>query len=450
MRLRQLVVLMAICLAGFAGVQGQENRNVDFGTYFYDATMRVDYIRRGNLQHDTVLLKEIAIQNPDLWAGSTTQLLDPVNNGEYRVVVKEAATGRELYSRTYTTLFNEYRDTPAGKDSVADFEEVVLIPYPKVEVEICMQKRDAQLRFFTAATFRYPESNRIYEFDGTSGELKPTSYGFAVVPPKAKPVRLLYNGDSHKKIDVVIVAEGYGKKDKKKMEGDFKKFTEYLLAQEPFSRRRGDFNVWGIGVLAAESGVTDPTEGRYVSSAVGSSYNTFGSDRYLMTTRLFQLHNLLAGCPYDHIIIMGNCDTYGGGAIYNFYAFSAVQEMSQWILPHELGHSIGGLADEYVDEELSYNDIHKLELEPVQPNITTLVDFASKWADLVDEGTAVPTPPVKGLGPRACGPVGVYEGAGYKAKGIYRPCTNCMMNYYAAFCPVCHRTLNRMFDLYTK
>ena len=249
---------------------------------------------------------------------------------------------------------------------------------------------------------------------------------------------------------MVIVAEGYGKSDAEKMQGDFEKFASYLVAQEPFASRKSDFNVWGVGVLMQESGVTDPNRGKYVKSAVGSSYNTFGSDRYLMTTKLFQLHDLLAGVPYDHIIIMANCDTYGGGAIYNFYAFSAVQAMSMWILPHELGHSIGGLADEYVDDELSYNDIHNNGREPVEPNITTLVDFGSKWQSMVPEGTPIPTKPVEGLGKRDNGPMGAYEGAGYQAKSVYRPCTKCMMRDYAAFCPVCKKRLNEVFDLYVK
>ncbi len=431
-RMKTVIVLLGTLLCGSA-LWAQQPANVDYYDYFSDGTLRMDYLRKGNFRHDTVLLERFAMQNSQ-WAGSLTQLIDPINNGEYRIVVKESSTGKELYSRTYTTLFNEYRDTPTGRDSVATFEEVMLMPYPKVPVDICLQKRNDKQQFYTTATFHYDDNEQA----------------IAVLTSEAEPLKLRYNGDSHKKIDVVIVAEGYGKNDGKKMKEDFEKFTTYLLAQEPFKSRATDFNVWGVGKLTEESGVTDPNKNRYVNSAVGSSYNTFGSDRYLMTTHIFQLHDLLAMCPYDHIIIMANCDTYGGGAIYNYYAFSAVQEMSQWILPHELGHSIGGLADEYIDDELTYNDIHKMDREPVEPNITTLVDFNSKWADLVEPGTPVPTPPVKGLGKRDCGPVGLFEGAGYKHEGIYRPCTNCMMNYYAAFCPVCYRTMNKMFDLYTK
>ena len=423
--------IIAFCVLAPLALMAQKSPKFD--KYFDNATLRIDYYRQGNFNYDTCILKGFVKQNT-LWAGSLTQLLDPIDNGEYRLLVKDAATGKELYSRCYNSLFHEYRDTKPGHDSVATFEEVMLMPMPKKPVLVCLQKRDEKQKFQTTAVFPFDPGSEA-----------------AMTPSNATtPIKLLYNGDSHKKIDVVIVAEGYGKKDERKMREDFDKFTSYLLGQEPFKSRQKDFNVWGVGFLADESGVTNPLKNHYVNSAVGSSYNTFGSDRYLMTMQLFKLHDLLSGCPYDHIIIMANCDTYGGGAIYNFYAFSAVQEMSMWILPHELGHSIGGLADEYVDEELSYNDIHKMDQEPLEANITTLVDFASKWQDLVPKKTPIPTPPVKGLGRHDNGPIGVYEGGGYQPHGIYRPCTKCMMRDYADFCPVCTRTLNRVFDLYVR
>lgn len=425
-----LFLLLSSLIPLFSAAQSSQN----FDEYFENATLRVDYLRSGCMKHDTCVLKRFVFQNK-VWAGSLTQLLDPIDNGEYRILVKDAATGREIYSRCYNTLFEEYRSTIAGrdKDSVATFEEVMLIPFPKKQVDICLQKRDKNNVFFTSASFRFdPEHSEIEE-----------------VRSLGKSYKLKITGDIHTKIDVVIVAEGYGRKDKKKMEEDFKKFTSYLLAQEPFKSRAEDFNVWGVGFLAETSGVTDPNANRYVNSAVGSSYNTFNMDRYLMTTKLFQLHNLISNTPYDHIIIMGNCDTYGGGAIYNYYAFSAVQEMSMWILPHELGHSIGGLGDEYVEDDSNYNRRYE-DIEPLEPNITSLVDFEKKWKHLVPEGTPIPTPPVEGLGRRDNGPIGAYEGAGYLEKGCYRPCTKCMMRDYANFCPVCTKRLHEVFDLYVR
>ena len=257
-------------------------------------------------------------------------------------------------------------------------------------------------------------------------------------------------GDPHKKVDVVIVPEGYGPADSSKMMRDMRSFCDYLLGQEPFRSRAKDFNVWGVKGLGEASGITDPGKGIKVNSLVGSSYNTFGSDRYLMTMQLFRLHDAIGSTPFDHIIIMANSTTYGGGAIYNFYAMSSLNEMAYMVLPHELGHSIGGLADEYVDEDLSYGDIHSLDQEPTEPNITTLAEFGLKWESMLPKGTPVPTPDDASVPRTENGPLGVYEGAGYHDKGIYRPTMHCMMRDYAPFCPVCSKRLNAIFDLYVE
>lgn len=442
-----LMLVVPLCL--FARAQEQPR----FDDYFYNRTLSLYLYREGNSHWDTVYLSDRGYarsgyvpnnavmpgENPygDAgWAGSTTVLLDPFDYGAYRVLVRDSATGREIYSRTYSTLFNEYRDTPEGRDSVARFEEVVRVPLPVRAVDICLQKRDGDRRFRTATTLHH---------SGGGGEV---TYGLR---PDHRPIHLQVRGSSHEKIDVAVVAEGYGAGDSAKMRRDFARFVEYLFSAEPFKGRRDDFNVWGLGVLAQESGITDPARGTRVNSVAGCAYNTFGSDRYLMTFHLFQLHDALLAVPYDHIVIMANSDHYGGGAIYNFYAVSAVQEMSRHILPHELGHSVGGLADEYVDEGISYGEIHRIPYEPTEPNITNMVDFDSKWKDLVDASTPVPTPPCTLDNPMGvCGPVGLYEGAGYSPRGVYRPVMNCMMRYYAPFCPVCERALNAVFDIYCK
>ena len=182
---------------------------------------------------------------------------------------------------------------------------------------------------------------------------------------------------------------------------------------------------------------------------VDASFGTFGIDRYVMTESLWKLHDRIGITPCDYIIIMVNDNRYGGGALYNTYAVSTMHEMVGLVLPHEMGHCLGGLADEYVDENLSYNTLHMKDYEPLEPNITNLVDFGSKWRSMLPKGTPVPTPDVEV--PRSeCGPLGVYEGAGYAPKGVYRPAMHCMMRDYAPFCPVCRQRLEEVFGLYIR
>lgn len=427
-----LLLLFALAATSAVGAQ-----NVKFKNYFTDATLRIDYLRVGNRQHDTIRLR--SVEQIPTWAGSLTQLLDPFDNGNYRIVVLDPATGRELYSRGYNTLFQEYRDTPQGADSIASFQEVVRLPWPKKPVDICFQQRGADQHMYTQLRYR---------FDPDSAWVQLRRQSKARV--EVSPIKLQYKGNPHKKIDVVIVPEGYGPADSLQMVLDLHSFCNFLLGQEPFRSRAADFNVWGVPRMGEATGITDPGKGISVNSLVGSSYNTFGADRYLMTMQLFRLHDAIGSIPFDHIIIMANSTTYGGGAIYNFYAMSSLNGMAYMVLPHELGHSIGGLADEYVDEDLSYGDMHTLAQEPVEPNITTLVDFSAKWQSMLPAGTPVPTPADDSVPRTANGSLGVYEGAGYHAHGIYRPAMRCMMRDYAPFCPVCSRRLNAVFDLYTR
>jgi len=434
--MKKIAFFAALACGVLLGFSAQ-SQNVRFGKYFEDATLRLDYHRVGNRQHNAV--RDFAPIRYEAWAGSTTQLIDPFDNGDFRVVVCDAKSGKELYSRCYNSLFQEYRDTPKGKDSVAQFEEVLRLPWPKKAVEIRFEERGEDQQFGV---------QHVYCFDPAAvlndQRLRPS--------PKAetRAVKLLYSGKSHSKCDIVIVPEGYGPGDSVRMMADLQKFCEYTLGQEPFASRRKDFNVWGIARLGESGGITDPTKGISVNSLVGSSYNTFACDRYLMTQCLYRLHDVVGSTPCDHIVIMANCDTYGGGAIYNFYAMSSINKMAYMVLPHELGHSIGGLADEYVDEDLSYGETYPLTLEPTEPNITTLVSFEQKWKDMLPEGTPVPTPDDKYVYPGENGKMGVFEGGGYRSKGIYRPVMHCMMRDYAPFCPVCSKRLNEVFDLYTR
>lgn len=412
-------------------------QNVKFKKYFSDATLRVNYHRIGARTHDTV--KVVSYEMIPGWAGSTSQLMDPFDNGAFRVTMVDSATGTRLYSRGYNSLFHEYRDTPQGDTMVATFEEVLRLPWPNRTAFILFEKRDGQSRMRIQYTYTFNPQRAINELRLRSD--------IRTVP---EPLRLCHNGDPHNHIDVVIVPEGYGPGDTLKMRRDLKAFCDYLLAQESFRSRRKDFNVWGIPLTGQESGITDPNKGLYVESLVGASFNTFGADRYLMTEKMFQLHNAIGWTPCDHIIIMANTDKYGGGGIYNFYAMSSLNKMAPMVLPHELGHSIGGLADEYVDPNLSYGDMHPLATEPTEPNITTLVHFDCKWQAMLPEGTPVPTPANEEVPRTENGPIGVYEGGGYHAKGVYRPAMNCMMRNYAPFCPVCQERMNAILDLYIK
>ena len=184
-------------------------------------------------------------------------------------------------------------------------------------------------------------------------------------------------------------------------------------------------------------------------------------DRYLTTLRLKNLADKLLGIPYEHIIILANTDTYGGGGIYNSYTLTtAHHEAFRPVVVHEFGHSFGALGDEYYYDDM-YSPYYFPEVEPWEQNITTLADFGSKWADMLPECPECkshekmqPTPPVNDAemwkaiseGADMKTYLGVYEGGGYLSKGVYRGYPDCRMKTNAApcFCPVCQRAIERI------
>ena len=362
-------------------------------------------LREGSAQGDTVWV-ERWYDRQAAWHGSRTQLIDPFDNGDYRVVMRDAETGRELYSRGYSNLFREYKDTPEGKNTAKRFEETLLVPMPKGKVMIAFQKRDKDMKL-------YDQTVVVYE-GVESGKWKVES------------------GELATKFDVAFVMQGFDGVG----EEEYQKVCEHmggvLFGKEPFKSHREDFNLY------------------FVKGDAGVESNPFGADRYAMTFKVWQLYDVLGTTPCDHIIIVLNNEKYGGGAIYNFYSVTSLHKMAENVLPHELGHGIGGLADEYVDEDLSYADLHRTTYEPLEPNITNLVDFRSKWQSLLPEGTPVPTPDNENILRTENGPLGVYEGAGYSSKGVYRPVMHCMMRDYAPFCPVCSKRLEEVMGLYTR
>lgn len=408
--MKKICTLIVVLLAA-AAVGAQ---NIDFDNYFTGGTLRLDCLREGSAQGDTVWVEHWIDRNAP-WHGSRTQLIDPFDNGDYRLVMRDAATGRELYSRGYSNLFREYKDTPEGKTTVKRFEEVLLLPMPRGKVLIALQKRDRNMKLY---------DQTVVAFNPGETTLRPH-----IVTNEANLYEI--HGDPSVKLDVAFVMQGFDD-DTAYYNSVCRRMTNVLFGNEPFKSHRDDFNLY------------------FIRGEAGVDYNALGSDRYAMTFNLFQLHDVLQSTPCDHIVIVINNAKYGGGAIYNFYSVSSLHSMAEMVLTHELGHGIGGLADEYVDEDLSYADLHRTVYEPLEPNITNLVDFGSKWQRMLKKGTPVPTPDNNKVRQNENGPLGVYEGAGYSAKGVYRPTMHCMMRDYAPFCPVCRQRLEEVFSLYTK
>ncbi len=466
-----------------------------FEEYFVDETLRIDYFHIGDAKTEMITIDKLFRYG--IWAGSLNHLVDNLNNGKYYVMIYDAVSKKLIYSKGFDTLFGEYASSDDGVNGIVkSFHESAIIPFPKNKIIFALEKRN--------------EQNLLDEFFRT--EIDPAS--IFIIKDKIsdaaveilKPVN---NGDPHRKVDIAILAEGYTKSEREKFEKDLNKFVEYFFEQEPYKSQKNDFNIYGVFKPSEESGTDLPGADIFVNTVLNTTFWTLGSERYLMTEDNLSMRNLAAHVPYDAIYIQVNHPRYGGGGIYNQYCtYTTDNQFAKYLFTHEFGHSFTGLADEYYTSDVAYNDFFKPTVEPVEPNITALMDPKNiKWKKYLSEGIEIPTPWEKEefdrfsyewlkernrlnsfiselkrnrapeneikaaeeeyamkdkkqsekvdkylMSSKYWNKVGAFEGAGYQPKGIYRPMLDCIMFSKGdkPFCKVCEEAIKEVIVSYTK
>lgn len=408
----------------------------EFNKFFIDKTLRADYLFTGNKKNQFVVLDEL--KSFDGWAGRRTHLDKLPLKGNGRITMVDKQSGMVIYTTSFSSLFQEWLGETESEHLSKGYENTFLMPFPKNETIVTVELFNS--RHEVSASFSHtvkPDDILIKKI----GENNVTPHKF-----------LLENGSADKCIDIVIMAEGYSEQDIDLFYKDAQKACDAIFSHSPFKENMKHFNVTAVASESKESGVSIPREGIWKSTAVSSHFDTFYSDRYLTTNSVNNIHDLLAGIPYEHIIILANTDTYGGGGIYNSFTLTtAHHDKFEPVVVHEFGHSFGGLGDEYAYTDTP-SPLYPYDVEPWEQNITTLVDFESKWKDMIaKKGISVPTKITKD-NYDSCTDTGVYQGAGYSMKGIYRPAPDCRMrtNEAKEFCPVCKLALQRLIDFYIK
>jgi hypothetical protein len=401
----------------------------DFDARFERKSLRIDFALSGNKTSQSAGLEQL--REEPVWAGPVKNSIDTFEYGGY--YIKVYAPGRQLiYSRGFNTLFEEWRTTDEAVIQTQSWTNSISIPFPRQPVTVELLARERSTNRFTP----------LLEW-----EVDPQSIAIDRSPLKSwKTVDIQRKGDPAGKVDLVFLPEGYTEAEMDKFDADARRFTDALFRTPPYDRRQDDFNVRAVHLPSEASGADLSGEGIYRHTALNAGFYTFGIDRYLTTRDMKAIRDAVWDVPCDAIFILVNSDLYGGGGMYNFYAIgTADNERTLRVFVHELGHSFAGLADEYFQSSVAYNDFYNLDVEPWEPNITTLVDFDGKWKDLLPAGTPIPTP----LEAPYADKVGVFEGGGYLAKGIYRPMDHCTMRDMAGFCPVCQRAILKMIDFMT-
>ena len=131
------LLLMACAVLGLTSANAAD----PYARFFTENTMRVDLHHMGTKGEERLSLDQVYEEGA--WAGSRTQTLDTLNLGEYLLRVYDKATNMLIYSRGYSTVFNEWQTTDeAVSGAYRTFEESVRLPYPHKAVQVSRQAHD--------------------------------------------------------------------------------------------------------------------------------------------------------------------------------------------------------------------------------------------------------------------------------------------------------------------
>jgi hypothetical protein len=409
----------------------------EYDRWFTDAAMRVDLLHTGDGSEASYSLDEV-VREP-LWPGTRTHLIDPFGRGTHRFRVRDLETGTEIFRLGYATLFDEWTGTEEALAGVErSMSESVRFPWPRRPVVLHLERRRRDGSFEDVFGLAIDPASHLIDRSVPFGDVEVLDLGGGPAPSEA--------------MDVVIVPEGYTRRDRAKMRADMSRFARVLLESEPFASHHARIHVRGVLAYSRERGPDEPRKGLFRDTLLESSFNTFDSPRYLTVTHTKTLRQVAARAPYDVILVLVDTGRYGGGGVYNQWAvFVSDNEYDEYVMLHELGHHMAGLGDEYyssavsTDEDLMYPE----GVEPWEPNLTAMLDGGRrsvKWSEMIDPQTPVPTPERD----EYADVVGTFEGAGYKAEGLFRPQLDCKMfdKGLVGYCQVCARAIVDMMRYY--
>ena len=256
--------------------------------------------------------------------------------------------------------------------------------------------------------------------------------------------RLFGDGDSGNRIDLLVVGDGYTSAQQATFFADATSVASAFLDISPYLEYKPAFNATALFVASAESGADQPNSGscvgngQVVDTAFDATYCTSNIDR-LLTVNSSKVYTAAAAVPeWDLILVIVNDTKYGGAG--GGISVISMHNQAVDLARHEVGHTFGGLADEY-----TYGTPGSCMEPNCPPNVTPSPGRAAlKWAPWVDAATPLPTPDQAAYDDV----VGAFEGAYYTDTGMYRPHRNCMMRSLGVpFCPVCREHMvHRVYE----
>ncbi len=308
--------------------------------------------------------------------------------GYYKLEIKKG--NKTLYFTYFNSLFYEYSTTKNKK--IKKFEECFFIPYFKPPFEISVLKLGKRIFSQTIKSIN-----------------KKSDFKVENLPDN--------------RIKIALISDNYNSE--KGFIKDCNKLEKEFLSYKPYSNFKQYF-------------VFKPV---FVKNRVFTNKNTFGMKRYITVSKVMKIYDILEKTGCDFFVVVVNSRDYGGsGVLNNFCCVTAKNKFSGFVFVHEFGHYFAGLGDEYYSSKTTYNGFYPKGFEPLEPNLTKQTELDKiKWKGLIKQSTPIPTPPIE----KYKNAVGLFEGGGYLAKGIYRPQLHCIMKDrgYNKFCKACEKAI---------
>lgn len=247
---------------------------------------------------------------------------------------------------------------------------------------------------------------------------------------------VLNSGSPAQKFDIVFVGDGFLAKDQSKYDAKVQSCLNILWGVSPFRELKSHFNVHVVYVDAAPGGGFDAHGKRQADFPFGSVYTSDGSDMVVLSKQAKAMEAARNAPGVDAVIVITALPgrSHAGSLV--------LIADDQSALPHELGHLIGHLGDEYssrsklVDRDnhpLPNGDLSYSNLQSEKTIDTTSRDTlkkTAKWGHFIDLPDSDPI-------------VSAYQGGYYREIGVWRPSYSCVMRTSsgAIFCPVCHEEM---------
>ncbi len=263
---------------------------------------------------------------------------------------------------------------------------------------------------------------------GAEGQLRggyvmmdvPVDDGGAIARGSGAVTTILDNGPADNRIDLTFVGDGYTAANMGLYHAHVQNQYADFFGFEPFATYQPYFNVHRVDVVSNDSGVdNDPGQGVSRDTALDMGFWCGGTER-LLCVSVNKARNEASAAPgRDQVIAVANSTKYGGAGYTssNLATTSGGNASASQVYIHELGHSLGNLADEY-----TYGG----------PTTYTGPEFPDPNASIFDSAdqVALQLKWHRWMGESIAGfdnPVSTYEGCRYSVNGAYRPSANSMM-----------------------